>query len=117
MNNSLATLNPLKIDETAGEVKIPEFLKLEKLESLNKQLIIVALVGLRPVLKDDVPDVLFMANGAGVKIRALTGDSAQTIKGLCLQSGLLTHDEISDPYVCMTGEELEKVLKKNKEDG
>ena len=40
---------------------------------------------------------------AGVKIRAITGDSRETITGLGLESKLITTEELDDPYVCMTG--------------
>ncbi len=46
------------------------------------ELVIVGLVGLKPIIKDEVPSVLFAALQAGVKIRATTEDSKETIYAL-----------------------------------
>ena len=61
------------------------------------------MTGLRPVLKPEVPQVLLQALRAGVQIRAITGDSRETISGLGLEAGLLSTEELDDPFVCMTG--------------
>ena len=50
---------------------------------------------------------MFAALQAGVKIRATTGDSKETICALGIQSGLISNEELDDEYVCMTGKELE----------
>lgn len=57
-------------------------------------------------MKQEVPQTLAKAMKAGVQLRALTGDSRETITGLGLQSGLISIEELDDPYVCMTGKEL-----------
>ena len=51
---------------------------------------------------------------AGVKIRAITGDSRETITGLGLEAKLLSTEELDDPYVCMTGLELVEACKLEK---
>lgn len=43
---------------------------------------------------------------AGVQIRAITGDSRETITGLGIEANLISNEELDDPYVCMTGQEL-----------
>lgn len=63
-------------------------------------------MGLKPIMKDEVPSVLFAALQAGVQIRATTGDSRETISALGIQAGLISNEELDDPYVCMTGREL-----------
>ena len=74
------------------------------MESLDGcELIIVGLVGLRPILKPDVKHVIEKGMNAGVKIRAITGDSRETITALGLETKLLSTEELDDPYVCMTG--------------
>ena len=54
-------------------------------------------------MKDEVPSVLFAALQAGVQIGATTGDSRETISALGIQAGLISNEELDDPYVCMTG--------------
>lgn len=79
-------------------------LKTEKLSGC--ELIVVGMVGLRPQMKSEVPATLSQALQAGVQIRALTGDSRETVQGLGLQTGLIAAEELDDPYICMTGKEL-----------
>jgi len=68
-------------------------------------------------MKEEVPSVLYAALKAGVQIRATTGDSRETICALGIQSGLISNEELDNPYVCMTGSELENActLEKNLE--
>lgn len=66
----------------------------------------MGIVGLKPVLKPEVPHVIRQGLKAGVKIRAITGDSRETITGLGLEANLLSSEELDNPYVCMTGQEM-----------
>ena len=91
---------------SAKKFSVSDFLTKKKLD--GAELIIVGIVGLKPLMKDEVPSVLFAALQAGVQIRATTGDSKETICALGIQSGLISNEELDDPYVCMTGKELEE---------
>ena len=72
------------------------------------ELVIIGMVGLRPSMKEEVPNTVRRALGAGVKLRFISGDSREVATDLGLQAGLIVREELSDPYVCMSGEELVK---------
>lgn len=93
-----------KLLSNQKKFNLDKFLHTEQLEDCD--LVIVGLVGLRPILKPEVPLVIRQGMRAGVKIRAITGDSRETITGLGLEAKLISTEELDDPYVCMTGQEL-----------
>lgn len=68
--------------EGSTQLKIPA-------DQLERDLVLVGLVGLEDPLRDDVPHAIQQCQRAGIVVRMLTGDNARTATSIARQCGIL----------------------------
>jgi len=85
-------------------------LKKYTLESVEKDLIFIGLVGMIDPPRDEIKQAIKECHGAGIKVMIITGDHAITTKAIAQQIGLFKKEDI-----VLTGDELDKMNDKKLE--
>lgn len=78
------------------------------IESSEKRLIFVGIVGIEDPLRDGVTESVSICQGAGITVRMVTGDNKETAVAIARKCGILLHNyeyEENDNFV-ITGEEF-----------
>ncbi|GMH44194.1 hypothetical protein BSKO_12128 [Bryopsis sp. KO-2023] len=63
-----------------------------KLEALEEDLTLLALIGLSDTIRPEVPEAINQCKRAGVSVKMLTGDNAETAASIATQCGILTQN-------------------------
>lgn len=71
---------------------------------------LIAIVGIKDIIRDEVPKAVVDCNDAGVRVRMVTGDNKVTAIAIALECGIIQPEEKDDPEVCMEGPEFEKFV-------
>jgi Ca2+ transporting ATPase len=70
---------------------------------LEKDLILVGLVGIEDPLRPEVPGALQDCQAAGICVRMVTGDNIQTARAIAKKCGILTSADANDPCAVLDG--------------
>lgn len=77
---------------------------LAKIEEKNN--VLIAIAGIKDIIREEVPDAVRKCNYAGVRVRMVTGDNKITAIAIAKECGILAEDEGDEECVCMEGPEF-----------
>lgn len=69
----------------------------EKWSDIEKDLIILGMVGIKDPLRDGIQDAVRMCNEGGVRVRMVTGDNKLTAIAIAKEAGILDSDWVENP--------------------
>lgn len=101
--------------ELSNELKIvddPEF--------YEKDLIMIAIIGIKDPLRDEIPSAVEICHNAGVTVRMVTGDNIQTAIAIAKEAGILDKDWKSsseNEYTVMEGKNFREFVEGLIEEG
>lgn len=75
-------------------------------EDIEKDLIIIGMVGIKDPIREQVPHAVAQCFTAGVKVRMITGDNPDTAVAIAKEAGILENDWVKkgdNDYTVMTG--------------
>lgn len=72
----------------------------------EKENVLIAIAGIKDIIREEVPDAVRKCNYAGVRVRMVTGDNKITAIAIAKECGILIGDEGNEPCVCMEGPEF-----------
>lgn len=75
-------------------------------EDIEKDLIIIGMVGIKDPIREQVPHAVQQCFSAGVRVRMITGDNADTAVAIAKEAGILEADWVKkgdNDYTVMTG--------------
>jgi magnesium-transporting ATPase (P-type) len=75
---------------------------LHKIER-SKEFTLVAIIGIRDVIRSEVPDAVKKCQDAGINVRMVTGDNLKTAKAIARECGILNDDLLNMPDAVMEG--------------
>jgi Ca2+ transporting ATPase len=78
--------------------------KLAKIEESDN--VLIAIAGIKDIIRDEVPDAVRKCNYAGVRVRMVTGDNKITAIAIARECGILGETEGNEECVCMEGPEF-----------
>ena len=70
---------------------------------LEKDLVLVGLVGIEDPLRPEVPGAIQDCQAAGICVRMVTGDNIQTARAIAKKCGILTSADANDPCAVLDG--------------
>lgn len=74
-------------------------------------LTLIAIAGIKDIIRDEVPEAVAKCNNAGVRVRMVTGDNIVTAIAIAKECGILTEDDDPNEHcVCMEGPEFDKYV-------
>ena len=81
-------------------------------EFLEKELILLAIFGIRDPLREEIPLAIEKCNKAGITVRMVTGDNSQTAVSIAKKAGILPANYLlnEDSYVVMEGHKFTKEI-------
>lgn len=82
---------------------------------LEKNMTLVALVGIEDPVRPEVPDSVATCQRAGIRVRMLTGDNVLTAKSIAKKCNILTRDGIAiegPQFRKLSTEEIDKIIPK-----
>lgn len=78
--------------------------KIAKIEENGN--ILIALAGIKDIIREEVPKAVSQCNFAGVRVRMVTGDNKITAIAIAKECGILAENEDEEENVCMEGPEF-----------
>lgn len=72
----------------------------------EKNNVLIAIAGIKDIIREEVPKAVRQCNYAGVRVRMVTGDNKITAIAIAKECGILIGDEGNEPCVCMEGPEF-----------
>lgn len=72
----------------------------------EKNNVLIAIAGIKDIIREEVPEAVRKCNYAGVRVRMVTGDNKITAIAIAKECGILIGDEGNEPCVCMEGPEF-----------
>lgn len=78
--------------------------KIAKIEENGN--ILIALAGIKDIIREEVPKAVSQCNFAGVRVRMVTGDNKITAIAIAKECGILAENEDEEDNVCMEGPEF-----------
>lgn len=84
-------------------------------EDLDKDLILIGIVGIEDPVRDEVPDAIAQCKRAGITVRMVTGDNILTAKKIGRQCGILTDNGVAvegPDFRKLSAEEIDKLIPK-----
>lgn len=72
----------------------------------EKNNVLIAIAGIKDIIREEVPEAVRQCNYAGVRVRMVTGDNKITAIAIAKECGILIGDEGNEPCVCMEGPEF-----------
>lgn len=77
-----------------------------------KELVLIALVGIKDPLRDGIKEAVASCQRAGVTVRMLTGDNKETAMAIAKEAGIIQRgiDLTNNPYVAMEGREFREFV-------
>lgn len=77
------------------------------LKFLESDLTFLGIFGIQDPLRDDVPNsIKILTQESGITVRMCTGDNIETARAISLEAGIIAHEDLNKPYVCMTGKDF-----------
>ena len=72
---------------------------------------LIAIAGIKDIIRDEVPDAVAKCNQAGVRVRMVTGDNLITAVAIARECGiLLPDDDDQERCVCMEGPDFNEFV-------
>jgi len=72
---------------------------------------LIALCGIKDIIRDEVPDAVAQCNIAGVRVRMVTGDNKTTAVAIAKECGIIAEGEEQDnKLICMEGPEFNEYV-------
>lgn len=78
-------------------------------EELEKDLVLIAIAGIKDPIRKDVPNSIKTCNRAGIQVRMLTGDNSLTAIAIARESGILSSGQPKE-YECMEGKDFRESI-------
>ncbi|CAD8083816.1 unnamed protein product [Paramecium primaurelia] len=78
-------------------------------EELEKDLVLIAIAGIKDPIRKDVPNSIKACNKAGIQVRMLTGDNTLTAIAIAKESGILSSAQPKE-YECMEGKDFRESI-------
>jgi magnesium-transporting ATPase (P-type) len=83
----------------------------EDQDDYENDLIIIAMVGIKDPLRDEIPSAVAICKSAGVTVRMVTGDNKETAIAIAKEAGILDKDWSPDNdefshYTVMEGKDF-----------
>lgn len=69
---------------------------------------LIGIIGIKDVIRKEVPDAVALCQKAGITVRMVTGDNLITAKAIARECGILTEDLLAKPDCVMEGPEFYK---------
>ena len=67
---------------------------------------LIALVGIKDIIREEVPGAVALCNEAGVRVRMVTGDNKITAVAIAKECGIINEgEELENDLICMEGPE------------
>lgn len=89
------------------------YTKTSSKDEIEKDLIIIGMVGIKDPIRQQVPHAVQLCYEAGVKVRMITGDNPETAVAIAKEAGILPNDYKKtgpEDLTVMTGEEFRKFV-------
>jgi len=68
-------------------------------------------MGIKDIIREEVPGAVARCNVAGIRVRMVTGDNPVTAVAIAKECGILAEgEEIENPKVCMVGKDFNKFV-------
>jgi len=72
---------------------------------------LIALCGIKDIIRPEVPDAVMQCNYAGVRVRMITGDNKVTAVAIAKDCGIITEgEELENELICMEGPEFNRFV-------
>jgi len=78
----------------------------EKKQSAEDGLTLIAILGIKDIIRSEVPGAVETCQGAGVMVRMITGDNLLTAKAIAAECNIITEAQKADPDICIEGPEF-----------
>ena len=83
----------------------------EEIKNIEKQgLTLVAILGIKDIVRTEVPDAVETCKRAGVFVRMVTGDNIITAKAIAKDCNIMTDEDMKNPLCCVEGPEFYKEM-------
>jgi len=95
--------------------KIDQIAKSDFKEDLDRELILIGIVGIEDPVRQEVPDAIAQCQRAGITVRMVTGDNILTAKKIGRQCGILTDNGVAiegPDFRKLSAEEIDKLIPK-----
>lgn len=74
-------------------------------------LTLIALVGIKDIIREEVPGAVALCNEAGVRVRMVTGDNKTTAVAIAKECGIINEgEELENQLICMEGPEFNEFV-------
>lgn len=81
------------------------------LRFLEQDLTFLGIFGIQDPLREDVPNsIKILTQKSGITVRMCTGDNIETARAISLEAGIITPEEATKQYACMTGKEFREAV-------
>jgi len=72
---------------------------------------LIALVGIKDIIREEVPGAVALCNEAGVRVRMVTGDNKVTAVAIAKECGIINEgEELENDLICMEGPEFNEYV-------
>jgi len=72
---------------------------------------LIALCGIKDIIREEVPGAVALCNIAGVRVRMVTGDNKTTAVAIAKECGIINDgEEEENKYICMEGPEFNEFV-------
>jgi len=83
----------------------------EEIKDIEKQgLTLVAILGIKDIVRTEVPDAVNICKKAGIIVRMVTGDNITTAKAIAKDCNIITDEDMKNPLCCVEGPEFYKEM-------
>jgi len=84
----------------------------DKIYNIEKSdMVLIGIVGIKDIIREEVPKAVEQCQVAGVRVRMVTGDNKVTAIAIAKECGIIGEgEEEINPQVCMTGEDFNKYV-------
>lgn len=85
----------------------------------TSKLVLVGILGIADVLREEVPPAIAQCKTAGIKVRMVTGDNKDTARAIARDCGIVTNDDDmvleGEDFIKKTGGVICRFCKKNED--
>ena len=99
---------PIDLFEEKKELFEDDIANLE--EELEKDMIMIGILGIEDPIRPDVPSAVLKCQDAGITVRMVTGDNINTAKAIALKCGIITKSDMKKNYACMLGQDFRQFV-------